>query len=39
MLDVTRLQRWVAAWSDLVEFDIVPVVPGKDAAAAPADRL
>src|SRR5690349_18409892 len=22
--DVTLLQRWVAAWSDLVEFEIVP---------------
>ena len=32
--DVTLLQRWVAEWSDLVEFEIVPVVPGKDTAAA-----
>jgi hypothetical protein len=32
--DVTLLQRWVAAWSDLIEFEIVPVVPGKDTAAA-----
>jgi hypothetical protein len=32
--DVTRLQRWVAAWSDLVEFEIVPVVTGTDTAAA-----
>jgi hypothetical protein len=32
--DVTLLQRWVARWSDLVEFEIVPVVPGKDTAAA-----
>ena len=32
--DVTLLQRWVAEWSDLVEFEIVPVVAGKDAAAA-----
>lgn len=30
--DVTLLQRWVAEWSDLVEFEIVPVVPGRDAA-------
>lgn len=32
--DVTLLQRWVAQWSDLVEFEIVPVVPGNEAAAA-----
>jgi hypothetical protein len=32
--DVTLLQRWVAAWSDLIEFEIVPVVPGKETAAA-----
>jgi hypothetical protein len=32
--DVTLLQRWVSEWSDLVEFEIVPVVPGKDTAAA-----
>ena len=37
--DVTLLQRWVAQWSDLVEFEIVPVVPGKDTAAALADQL
>ena len=32
--DVTVLQRWVVQWSDLVQFEIVPVVPGKDTAAA-----
>ena len=32
--DVTLLQRWVAEWSDLIEFEIVPVVAGKDAGAA-----
>jgi Protein of unknown function (DUF3303) len=32
--DVTLLQRWVAEWSELIEFEIVPVVPGKDTAAA-----
>jgi len=26
--DVTLLQRWVVAWSDLAEFEIVPVAPG-----------
>ncbi len=37
--DVTLLQRWAAEWSDLVAFEIVPVVPGKDAAAALAGQL
>jgi hypothetical protein len=32
--DVTLLQRWVTGWSDLIEFEIVPVTPGKDTAAA-----
>ena len=33
------LQRWVAAWSDIAGFEIVPVVAGKDTAAALADQL
>lgn len=37
--DVTLLQRWVAAWADLTAFEIVPVVAGKDTAAALADEL
>jgi len=37
--DVTRLQRWVAQWSELVEFEIVPVVAGKETGAALADLL
>jgi len=32
--DVTLLQQWVAEWADLTAFEIVPVVPGKDTAAA-----
>ena len=32
--DLTLLQRWVVEWSDLVEFEIVPVSPGKDVAEA-----
>ena len=32
--DVTLLQRWVAEWRDLVQFEIVPVTLGKDTAAA-----
>ena len=32
--DATLLQQWVSEWSDLVSFEIVPVVTGKDTAAA-----
>jgi hypothetical protein len=32
--DIALLQRWVAEWSDLTAFEIVPVIPGKDTAAA-----
>jgi len=32
--DITLLQRWVAGWSDLMAFEIVPVVEGKDTAQA-----
>jgi hypothetical protein len=32
--DVTLFQRWVAEWSDLMELEIVPVVTGKETAAA-----
>ena len=29
--DITLLQAWVANWEDIVEFEIVPVVPGGTA--------
>lgn len=32
--DVTLLQQWVAEWADLTAFEIVPVVPGPETAAA-----
>ncbi len=32
--DITLLQKWAAEWSDLVGFEIVPVVPGKETATA-----
>ncbi len=32
--DAALLQEWASAWSDLVEFEIVPVVPGAEAAKA-----
>lgn len=31
--DESLLQRWVANWSDLVEFEIVPVRTSAEAAA------
>jgi len=37
--DVTLLQRWVAEWSDLVDFEIVPVTSGKSTAEALAVQL
>jgi hypothetical protein len=37
--DVALLQRWVTEWSDLIGFEIVPVVAGKDTAAALAAQL
>jgi hypothetical protein len=32
--DITLLQRWIAAWSDLMAFEVVPVVEGKDTVQA-----
>jgi Protein of unknown function (DUF3303) len=32
--DVVLLQRWIAQWNDLVSFEVVPVVSGKDTAEA-----
>ncbi len=37
--DVTLLQKWVADWADLVEFEIVPVVTGKETLEALKDQL
>jgi hypothetical protein len=37
--EVGLLQQWVARWSDLAEFEIVPVTPGKDTAEALAPLL
>jgi Protein of unknown function (DUF3303) len=31
--DLRLLQTWILAWSDLMEFEIVPVVSSKDARA------
>jgi hypothetical protein len=32
--DVALLQKWVSEWSDLIGFEIVPVLSGKETAAA-----
>jgi Protein of unknown function (DUF3303) len=32
--DARLLQQWVAAWSDLIEFEIVPVVPSAETREA-----
>jgi hypothetical protein len=37
--DVTLLQRWVAEWCDLGGFEIVPVVSGRETAAALGEQL
>jgi len=37
--DATLLQRWVAEWADLVDFEIVPVVEGKETAEALGGQL
>jgi hypothetical protein len=32
--DVTKFQRWVAEWSDLAEFEILPVSASRETAIA-----
>ncbi|HKS29192.1 MAG TPA: DUF3303 family protein [Pyrinomonadaceae bacterium] len=32
--DASLLQQWVAEWQDLVEFELVPVVPSKQTLEA-----
>ena len=31
--DRSLLDRWISAWSDLVEFEVIPVVTSAEAAA------
>jgi len=31
--DLRLLQQWILAWNDLMEFEIVPVVPSKETRA------
>ncbi len=37
--DPRLLQEWVVRWSDLIEFEFVPVVPSKDTAETVAPLL
>lgn len=32
--DARLLQQWVASWSDLIEFEIVPIVPSAETREA-----
>lgn len=36
--DPALLDAWMAAWSDLVDFEVIPVVTSAEAASAMADR-
>jgi hypothetical protein len=31
--EIAKFQQWIAQWSDLIEFEVVPVVEGKKTAA------
>jgi Protein of unknown function (DUF3303) len=31
--DLRLLQTWILAWSDLMDFEVVPVVPSKETRA------
>jgi hypothetical protein len=37
--DPSLLDRWMAQWEDLVDFDVIPVMTSDDAAASVAGRL
>ena len=37
--DRTLLDQWIANWSDIVEFEVFPVITSAEAAAAVAPRL
>jgi hypothetical protein len=32
--DVTQFQRWIAEWSDLMSFEVVPVAQSRETAIA-----
>lgn len=37
--DESLLRQWIAAWNDIVDFEVFPVVTSAKAAAAVAPRL
>jgi Protein of unknown function (DUF3303) len=37
--DRSLIDAWIAAWDDLVEFEVIPVMTSAEAAAAVAPRL
>jgi hypothetical protein len=37
--DPQLLQEWIAQWDDIVEFEVVPVIPSAEAAARVGSRL
>jgi hypothetical protein len=37
--DEALLREWMAAWDDIVDFEVVPVITSPEAAAAIAPRL
>jgi hypothetical protein len=37
--DRSLLDQWMANWSDLTDFDVIPVMTSSEAAAAVAPRL
>lgn len=37
--DEALLREWMAAWDDIVDFEVVPVIPSAEAAATIAPRL
>ena len=37
--DRRLLEQWMARWNDLVEFEVYPVMPSKEAAEKIAPRL
>jgi hypothetical protein len=37
--DRSLLDQWMAHWSDIVEFEVYPVMPSKEAAAGLASQL
>jgi hypothetical protein len=37
--DLRLLQQWIDRWSDIADFDVIPVITSAEAAAAMAPRL